>query len=101
MNGLDNLLSTQVLMKYEFHGISAVRVKEGVNGKVAIIGQSMGDFPKRGEYGVVDYARELRAKGYETELFAGPRISDAARTQLDNLKAALGRDLTPSELELP
>jgi hypothetical protein len=94
-----NLISREVLLAYEFYGIKAKRIKDGVNGKVAIIGQSMGDFTKRGEYGVVDYARELRAKGYETELFAGPRITDAARTQLDNLKAALGRDLTPLELE--
>jgi len=62
VNQTENLLSLEVLMSYEFYGIRAVRIKEGVNGKVAIIGQSMGDFAKRSEYGIVDYARELRAK---------------------------------------
>lgn len=59
----------------------------------------MGDFAKRSEYGVVDYARKLREKGYQTELFAGPRITNKAREQLNDLKTKLGRDLTPSELE--
>jgi hypothetical protein len=94
-----NLLSSEILKSYEFYGIKAVRIKEGTNGKVAIIGQSMGDFPKRGEYGVVDYARKLREKGYQTELFAGARITGKARDQLDELKMKLGRDLTPAELE--
>lgn len=56
-------------------------------------------FAKRGEYGVVDYARELRALGYETELFKGSRITDEARNQLNDLKEGLGRDLPPSELK--
>jgi hypothetical protein len=56
-------------------------------------------FAKRGEYEVVDYVTELRALGYETELFAGSKITRAARKELADRVKVLGRNLTPSELE--
>lgn len=80
-------------------GIRAQRILLGDSDKVAVIGRNMGDFPKRGEYGVVDFARVLRNdNGFDTELFAGPRIKQAWFDEIDELKLFHGVEFLPDEI---
>lgn len=83
------------------HGIKAQTILLGENGKVAVIGRSMGDLKnasRGGEAGVVDYARELRAKGYQTELFAGPQIKQEWFDEIAALRKEYGVDILPDEV---
>jgi hypothetical protein len=82
------------------HGIKAQQILVGDNGKVAIIGRSMGDLKNasRGEAGVVDYARVLRDKGYDTELFAGPQIKQEWFDKIAALRVKHGVDILPDNI---
>lgn len=83
------------------HGIKAQKILVGDNGKVAVIGRSMGDLKnssRGGEAGVVDYARQLRAQGYDTELFAGKQIKQEWFNEIDELRDLHGMDMLPDEI---
>ncbi len=66
------------LAKTELNGITPVRVRPGTNGKVAVVGRSMGS-------GVEPYASGLKTQGYDVETFSGNQISDAANDAWKNL----------------
>uniref|UniRef100_UPI00056EF2F0 hypothetical protein n=1 Tax=Zooshikella ganghwensis TaxID=202772 RepID=UPI00056EF2F0 len=81
-----------------FQGVKTQRILVGNNGKVAVIGRSMGQIEKRGEYGVVDFARKLREKGYETELFAGKQIKQEWFDEIASLRKEHGVEILPDEI---
>ena len=108
--GSKEWFSKQFLMSLEFEigGIvlKPQNVLEGTNGKVAIIGQSMGGGARmKGgvlvtEYGVMDYANGLIEKGYITELYAGSRIPDYIREELIKETKNFTIWLTPDQIRL-
>jgi len=89
------------ISKMDPHGIKAQRILVGDNGKVAVVGRSMGDLKnasRGGEAGVVDYARALRAEGYDTELFAGQQIKQEWFDEIAALRKEYGVDILPDEV---
>lgn len=61
----------------------------------------MGDLKnasRGGEAGVVDYARALRDKGYDTELFAGPQIKQEWFDEINALREKYDVDILPDEV---
>lgn len=66
------------LYKVEANGIKPVQIRQGTNGKVAVIGRSMNR--------VEPYAAELRAQGYEVEIFKSPIVPAEAEVQWAKLK---------------
>ena len=70
--------------------IKPVRVLDGTNGKVAIIGRSMDD-------AVNPMAGELSSKGYEVETFTGDQIPDSAKLDWENLKAKYAPNYIPDD----
>ncbi|VAW98211.1 hypothetical protein MNBD_GAMMA22-1208, partial [hydrothermal vent metagenome] len=80
------------------------KILEGTNGKVAIIGRSMGN-PKNGDVGVLDYAEGLKKQGHDVETFSGSIISgsvnDDFKKQVLKAKNKRGANarLTDSELQ--
>jgi hypothetical protein len=79
-------------------------VREGNNGKIAVIGQTMGGSPrmKNGvmvrEYGVLDYSKKLVEKGYLTELYAGKTLPKEIRAELEELSEGGKLWLTPEQI---
>ena len=108
--GSKEWFSKQFLMSLEFEigGIvlKPQNVLEGANGKVAIIGQSMGGGARmKGgvevvEYGVMDYANGLIERGYITELYAGSRIPDNIRNELRAVTENFTIWLSPEQVRL-
>jgi hypothetical protein len=78
------------LSKVEVDGVKPVRVRQGTNGKVAVIGRNM-------KY-VEAHGAEYQKLGYDTELFNGEMLPQAARAELERLKSS-GTYL--SEAEIP
>ncbi len=66
------------LAKTEINGITPVRVRPGTNGKVAVVGRSMGS-------GVEPYASGLKARGYDVETFSGDQVSEGAQNAWQKL----------------
>jgi hypothetical protein len=88
-----------MLTSLDVQGIRAQRVLIGDNGKVAVIGRSMGDFTQRGEFGVVDFTRVLRNDlGFDTELFAGKQIQPEWFQEVQALREIHGVDILPDEV---
>lgn len=58
-------------------GVKAVRVRQGTNGKVAVIGRSMGRL-------VNPYGAELRKQGYDVEVFSGKNVPESAQRDWDD-----------------
>lgn len=75
----------------EFNGVKADRVRPGSNGKVAIIGRSMGK-------AVGPYADGLSKAGYDVETFSGDKISPAAQAEWENLKDAYAPNPIPKDV---
>ncbi len=71
-------------------GLTPTRAIAGTNNKVAVIGQSM-------EGRVKVYADELRAQGYDVEIFDGPTVPDDAARQWANLTSNGQKRLTDAE----
>lgn len=67
------------LQKIDANGVKAERVREGSNGKVAIIGRSMDSY-------VFPYAAELEKHGYAVETFSGDLVPKGV---WDEFKAAI------------
>jgi len=65
-------------------GLQAKQIRQGSNGKVAIIGRSMGD-PSRNMVGVRDYATGLQKEGYDVEIFDGDKIPASATDEFKEL----------------
>lgn len=86
---IEDIKATQV------GNIKAVRVKPGTNGKVAIIGRSMGGKPD--ELGVKDFNQALQNKGYNTEIFDDKIIPTSAQAEFER-KTANGNWLNDDEL---
>ena len=83
------------------YGIQAQKILMGNNGKVAVIGRPMGDLKnssRGGEVGVVDYTRQLRAQGYDTELFAGSQIKQAWFDEIEALRVKYNTHILPDEV---
>jgi len=78
----------------EIDGLKAQRIVHGNNGKIAVIGRSMGNDKIKG---VRDYATVLKNKGYDVELFDGNTIPRSARKEFERLTEG-GRWLTNSDL---
>jgi hypothetical protein len=71
------------------YGVKAQRIIPGTNGKVAILGRSMGDMTRadKTEPGVVDFQHALDSKGFKTERFGGDMVKQEWRDEM----AALGK----------
>jgi len=67
------------LYKVEANGAKAVQIRQGTNGKVAVIGRDMNT--------VRPYAAELRAKGYDVEIFDEEVVPRPAADEWTELKA--------------
>jgi hypothetical protein len=77
--------------------LSARAIRQGNNGKVAVIGKHMGS---ESAPGVRQYAAGLRENGYQVELFDGspPIPTAAARDWQARIAAVRPRRLTPDEV---
>jgi hypothetical protein len=82
------------IASFEFKGLKAQRILVGSGGKIAIIGRTMGNEQLPG---VRDYAKALRGRGVDIEVFDGDKISAAARREFAELTRG-GRRLTNQEL---
>lgn len=77
------------LYKIDANGTKAVQIRQGTNDKVAVIGRDMDT--------VRPYAAELKAKGYDVEIFDGDTVPDAARSEWAQIKKS-GKWLTEDEI---
>ena len=77
------------LFKIDANGAKAVQIRQGTNGKVAVIGRDMNT--------VRPYAAELKSKGYDVEIFDGDTVPDAARSEWAKIKKS-GKWLTEDEI---
>lgn len=75
----------------EFNRVKADRVRPGSNGKVAVIGRSMGR-------AVGPYADGLNKAGYDVETFSGDKISPAAQAEWESLKDAYAPNPIPESV---
>jgi hypothetical protein len=89
-----NGFSLQRLSEFEAFGLKVKHVLPGTNGKIAVIGRSMG---RTGAPGVRDYANAMRAAGYEVEIFDDALISPLAQQQFKIMRMTFGT-LTDQQL---
>lgn len=73
------------LKNIEIEGIKAQRVIQGSNGKVAVIGRSMGNDTTKG---VRDYSKGLEEKGYDVEVFDGDIVPSDSMDEFKELAAS-------------
>jgi len=86
--------------------LKAEAIREGTNGKVAVIGRSMGKRP--GQVGVSEYANVLKKqdeyRNVEIETFSGDRISESVtqdfRDRIINAKSIRGKNARLTDEEL-
>ena len=88
--GVTLSLDAAHLKTLEFYGLKPVGILPGTNGKVAVIGRSMGgkSIGKVGrELGVHDYADALKSLGYEVEVYIPPERGELRQLKIDYLKS--------------
>lgn len=90
-----SMLDLDKLAKIEIEGIKAQRILPGTNGKVAVIGRTMGTDKLKG---VVDYASEVKKAGYDVEVFNGDLIPVSASQEIAFLSEGGKKWLTNQEL---
>ncbi|HWU75743.1 MAG TPA: hypothetical protein VN043_04515 [Rhodanobacter sp.] len=73
----------------EVSGLKAERILPGSNGKVAVIGRTMGNDTR---VGVRDYGNGLSDLGYKTELFDGTNISKSALDEFQQVASQAKQD---------
>ena len=75
------------LYRINANGTKAVQIRQGTNGKVAVMGRDMNT--------VRPYAEELKAKGYDVEIFDKDVVPKAALEEWKDLKAKYAPDYIP------
>lgn len=90
-----SMLDLDKLAKIEVEGIKAQRILPGTNGKVAVIGRTMGTDKLKG---VIDYASEVKKAGYDVEIFNGDLIPLSAKEEIALLSEGGKKWLTDQEL---
>jgi hypothetical protein len=75
------------LNEVESNGVKAIQIRQGTNGKVAVIGRDM--------KAVRPFAETLRAQGYEVEVFDPPLIPQSALDEWQALRAKYAPDYIP------
>ena len=101
LNKKHSLIDHNQLAQVREYPLQPKRIRKGTNGRVAVIGRSMGD---DNEKGVKHFAEKLKQQGYDVEIFDGDIVPNSAiedfQNRIDIKKKLYGHGwLTSEELE--